>query len=788
MKKKHSSKNKKLNFSPAFNQPASSRPILPKEIQGLLLLLLTVALTLSLISFTDGNETTNYLGLFGYSTAFVLQYSFGVGSYLVLAFLFALSWSLIGQKNFNDFKRKALYFTVFLFCSCMLFNIGVESYPQLGSYFRPYIFSEYAQLTTPQTYQKVRDNLGGVPLYYLYKDLPKANLERLLGQVGSTLIFSSVLVTSLLLICNVSLHDMIAQFSAYLARREEKRESKERFRFLRHLKWPSFLKSSKKELPIDLLQDAPNKTEFISTSFNEMEDPIASYPTHPQAKQENKQKLPPSKRETALKEQQVYNGDFSQYEFPNTVFLKDAQQQDSSLLKKTLMGQAAILEKTLLSFGIEAKVGKIHCGPTITSFEVHPPVGVKVQKIKALENDIALNMKAKSLRIIAPIPGKAAVGIEVPNPYPQEVSFKQMLQSYQKKQKKFRIPILLGKTVHGEHVEADLTKMPHCIIAGTTGSGKSVCINSIIVSILMNAKPNEIKLLLVDPKKVELTPYNELPHMVAPVITEPQGAYMALNWLVKEMEKRYEILKLVGARNIQAYNQRKIDKEFEATLPNKVPSKMYYMVAIIDELADLMMISNCDIETPIARIAQMARAVGIHLILATQRPSREVITGIIKANFPTRIAFKVASRINSQIILDETGAESLLGNGDLLFLPPGTSHTIRAQGAFIRDEDIQTVVNSICKQAPPNYLIPSFDKMQEHFLKETESKEKKDSLFNEAKSIVISTQNASTTFLQRKLKIGYARAASLIDQLEDHGIIGPHENGRGRQVMKKPPS
>ena len=300
----------------------------------------------------------------------------------------------------------------------------------------------------------------------------------------------------------------------------------------------------------------------------------------------------------------------------------------------------------------------------------------------------------------------------------------------------------------------------------------------------MNAKPDEIKLIMVDPKKVELTPYSKLPHMLAPVITESQGACAALNWLVKEMEKRYEILKLTGIRNIEAFNSRNPIRKRKLASGFEIPAKMPYIVGIIDELADLMMVASHDIETPIARIAQMARAVGIHLILATQRPSREVITGLIKANFPTRISFKVASRVNSQIVLDETGAETLLGNGDMLFLPPGTSHLVRAQGAFIRDEDINAVIKYICDQAPPNYVIESFDRLpisdEEAF---SETLEDDDDLYQSALDIVLNTGNASTTFLQRKLKIGYARAASLMDMLETRGIVGPAEGSKPRKIL-----
>jgi S-DNA-T family DNA segregation ATPase FtsK/SpoIIIE len=305
------------------------------------------------------------------------------------------------------------------------------------------------------------------------------------------------------------------------------------------------------------------------------------------------------------------------------------------------------------------------------------------------------------------------------------------------------------------------------------------------MSIVLNARPDEVKLLMVDPKKVELTPYKDLPHMLAPVITEPRDACSALNWLVKEMEKRYEILKLIGVRNIDAFNTRTINEELEKSLDIPIPEKMPYYVGIIDELADLMMVASSDIETPIARIAQMARAVGIHLILATQRPSREVITGLIKANFPTRISFKVASRVNSQIILDEIGAESLLGNGDMLFLPPGSSLLMRAQGAYIRDEDINAVLQHISKQAPPQYVIQSFRQSDFSSALDREDENPTDPLYPQALETVLGTGNASTTFLQRKLKIGYARAASLIDLLEARGIVGPAEGAKPRKILAK---
>ena len=543
---------------------------------------------------------------------------------------------------------------------------------------------------------------------------------------------------------------------------------------------PSLLNKNTKEQPFTTLESrSSTPSPFIPhpDRFNYDEDHSSQKNTPP------KTNTPPKKTYRCA------NGDFQNYVIPSSSNLTAAKKIDQPALKKNLRQQAEVLEETLSSFGIDAKVGQINCGPRITSFEVHPSIGVKVQKIKALTNDIALNLEAPSIRIIAPIPGKAAVGIEVPNPQSQEVSFKDLLEKFLKQKSSFQIPILLGQDVCGESIVSDLAKMPHCIIAGATGSGKSVCINTIVMSILMTAKPDKVRLLMIDPKKVELTPYSKLPHMLAPVITEAHEACTALKWLVKEMEDRYELLKNLGVRNILAFNERKIDEEAEAILEEQtkkdIPKFLPYIVGIIDELADLMMVASSDIETPIARIAQMARAVGIHLILATQRPSREVITGIIKANFPTRISFKVASRVNSQIVLDEIGAESLLGNGDMLFLPPGSSQLLRTQGAFIRDEDIQNVINKIEKQAPPDYTIESFNSLD---LQSIDEKGKGgdssgDALYNQARDIVIGTGNASTTFLQRKLKIGYARAASIMDQLEENQIVGPAEGSRARRVL-----
>ncbi|MDP1835327.1 MAG: DNA translocase FtsK [Chlamydiales bacterium] len=763
---------------------AAESPREGNELQGLLVLVTVVLQLLSLHSFALGDSSSNWLGLLGYFVGALMYYLFGVGSYAVAAFCGWIGWRLLFNKPLDNIKNKTLWFLLWLASTCILLNLAEDRSLTVGTWLRDVLHS-------PTAPSGVHLHLGGTPLFYLYSDLPGFNLKRILNTIGVGIVFFTTFLAGLFGMTEVR-PQTVLEFIKNL--RPKRQPADVATNLWRNVK----LSLSGKDNQSGNLAIKPERDLLKRPSISRKEptmfaDEVPPEPVIAEPKKAPKEpKEPPvqqiTKREQALQAQRVYNGDFSAYQLPPLDLLTDAKVIDQTSLRVDLRRQAEVLEETLHSFGIEGKVGQINCGPTITSFEVHPAIGVKVQKIKALENDIALNMEARSIRIIAPIPGKAAVGIEVPNAKPQEVGFKDMMDFYQKGKNKARIPVLLGKAVNGEYVISDLAKMPHCIIAGATGSGKSVCINTIVMSIVYNARPDQIKLLMVDPKKVELTPYSRLPHMLAPVITEPAGACTALLWLVKEMENRYDLLKLTGVRNIEGFNTRKRDPDFEASLDREIPEKMHYIVAIIDELADLMMVSSHDIETPIARIAQMARAVGIHLILATQRPSREVITGLIKANFPTRVSFKVASRVNSQIVLDETGAESLLGNGDMLFLPPGTSSLVRAQGAYIRDEDIRKVVDFICEQAPPDYAIQSFDRSSssDDLLSDEMEGDKIDSLYSQARELVVKTQNASTTFLQRKLKIGYARAASLIDQLQENEVVSPPEGSKGRRVLVIP--
>ncbi|MDF2577633.1 MAG: ftsK [Chlamydiales bacterium] len=826
--KEHSRNSKESALSQRFSFPLS------KEVGGLLMLSISSMLLISVFSFSMGDIHHNYLGLIGYYCAYALQYLFGLSSYLILTYCIWLGCNFMRNRSPHFLVLQILYVIMATASSCILLNLFAERFPHLAIHVGKNAYIEVITIQVPYLLQKLRYNLGGVPFYYLYRDLPVLNLHRLFSDFGTFMLSFTGLILSTTLILQFSwshianrlifnIETLKKMWNALLARQKAAKLLKQQSKATQEQPTPVLLENSSSiktpgeealfpspyqqtlQQPLENSIRTKSLHQVTTASIPSPHEKKLKPPSHPQiSTTEKPYQMAEQSRSPVIETQQITSpvkrdiaSHISQispltpqegYQLPIVSLLKMPKRTDESSLNRHLQKQAEILHKTLLNFGIEATVGDIHCGPRITLFEIHPAIGVKVQKIKVLENDIALNMQASSIRIIAPIPGKAAVGIEIPSPISQEVGFKEILEGYQNSTNKCHIPVLLGKNVSGQHVISDLAKMPHCIIAGATGSGKSVCINTIVISILMNASPDEVKLLMVDPKKVELTPYSHLPHMIAPVITEPQEAYAALNWLVKEMEYRYEVLKQLGVRNITAFNHRRPNPEIEASLEINIPKKMFYIVGIIDELADLMMVSNCDIETPIARIAQMARAVGIHLILATQRPSREVITGLIKANFPTRIAFKVASRVNSQIILDEVGAESLLGNGDMLFLPPGSSTLIRAQGAYISDEEIQSVIDSICSQRPTNYLIRSFNanSIEVSNNRETSKNDKKvDSLYEQAVNLVLETGNASTTFLQRKLKVGYARAASLIDQLEEAGIIGPQEgNNKARKIIR----
>ncbi|WP_191556417.1 DNA translocase FtsK [Metabacillus idriensis] len=463
------------------------------------------------------------------------------------------------------------------------------------------------------------------------------------------------------------------------------------------------------------------------------------------------------------------------YLLPSLDLLSQPKVNSQQTDKKNIYENARKLEKTFQSFGVKAKVTQVHLGPAVTKYEVYPDVGVKVSKIVNLSDDLALALAAKDIRIEAPIPGKSAIGIEVPNSEIAMVSLREVLESKANDRPEAKLLMGLGRDISGDAVLAEMNKMPHLLVAGSTGSGKSVCINGIITSILMRAKPHEVKMMMIDPKMVELNVYNGIPHLLAPVVTDPKKASQALKKVVNEMERRYELFSHTGTRNIEGYNEyiRRSNLE-EGTKNPEFP----YIVVIVDELADLMMVASSDVEDSITRLSQMARAAGIHLIIATQRPSVDVITGVIKANIPSRIAFSVSSQTDSRTILDMGGAEKLLGRGDMLFLPVGASKPVRVQGAFLSDEEVEQVVSYVISQQRAQYqeeMIPS----ETPEVKEEVS----DDLYDDAVQLVLEMQTASVSMLQRRFRVGYTRAARLIDAMEDRGVVGPYEGSKPREVL-----
>lgn len=476
-----------------------------------------------------------------------------------------------------------------------------------------------------------------------------------------------------------------------------------------------------------------------------------------------------------------YVEDYSKYKLPRLALLKDSGKKGKSINNINAANDCGRrLIEILDQFGVKASLIATHIGPAVTKFEVKPDLGVRVNKISNLQYDIKMALAAKDIRIEAPIPGKSAVGIEIPNVEKTTVSMKELMKSIPEKFADKKLLFVLGKDLMGNCVYGELNKMPHLLIAGATGSGKSVCVNTIITSILMRTKPDEVKLLLVDPKKVEFTPYREVPHLIGPVITSGDEANRALKVIVNMMDNRYELFSMAGVRNIQGYNS------YIENHPEDGLAKMPWIVVIIDELADLMLVAAKEVEASIQRITQLARAAGIHLIVATQRPSVDVITGIIKANIPSRIAFAVSSSVDSRTILDQIGAEKLLGLGDMLYIPVGEQVATRVQGAFVSDDEVVDICNFVSKQAKPKF-DDAFLRLEvlDGGIGATSSNTNDDPLFDEVKAFVIQSRKASTSLIQRKFSIGYARAARLVDVLEERGIIGPARGSKPREVFVK---
>lgn len=698
---------------------------------------------LSLISYTPQDisaisaptpaQVSNFIGIAGAYIAFGLFFLFGYAAYFIPFYLFFLGFAELEFLRFHGLGRNKavnviafIFFIVFLSTFISLFfnqNSKVFQAGGLLGFLVSNFFKDYLGFTGSLITISLIMAINAILLFgFFFMD------------------FSRIIKNFILKVTAV----MGENFSNFKKTRGEKKEAA--------VNSSPQLKGKSPE--IKMYQPKINKTRPSyapqARAVSALQEKAAAKP-QPQTNQE----------QAADKE----SYDPANYKLPSFNLLKEPPATDYSETKGNIKANIKRLEKSLLDFGVEAEVVSVQKGPVVTMYELSPQAGTKIQKISSLSDDIALSMKSSMVRIVAPLPGRGTVGIEIPNSHKHLVHFRELLE-----EKKFinadsKLTLAVGKDVSGNPIIADLGEMPHLLIAGATGAGKTVCVNSLISSMLFKARPDQLKFILVDPKMVELAPFADIPHLIHPIISESKKAFAALNWAVGEMEQRYKKLAKEGTRNIDSYNKRQQEK-------------MPYIIIVIDELADLMTVARESIETAIQRLAQLSRAVGIHLILATQRPSVDVITGVIKANFPSRISFKVSSRVDSRTVLDSMGADKLLGKGDLLFLHPGSIKLTRGQGSFIDDYDIERLADFCRNQGAPIY---------EKSITEEEKRQKmnlgSDELFDDAVRLILQTDQASASLLQRRMRIGYTRAARLLDIMEQKGIVGPFCGSKARDIL-----
>ncbi len=633
-------------------------------------------------------------------------------------------------------------------------------------------------------------------------------LAKLLSPIGAMILCIGVVIMFAVFTFGINISEMINNFMEKTEEnRENKLERKQQLKEERLKAREDILKqknSQKDILRREALQDNSTDGEQIKINFggrlvdeeppkgrkkyDHKDDdlvPLTKSSIQPDVIENNLFKQEEEKKEDKTKEvlqlEHAMIVEDENYEYPPLEILSKPPKKALKGGAKALTDTAAKLQKTLYSFGVSAKVENVSVGPAITRYELKPAEGVRVSKIANLADDIALNLAAETIRIEAPIPGKQAVGIEVPNKEKEAVHLREVLESDEFQNNKSKLTVALGKDVAGEVQLADIAKMPHVLIAGSTGSGKSVCINTIITSIIYNSKPSEVKMVMVDPKVVELSVYNGIPHLLIPVVTDPKKAAGALAWAVQEMDNRYNLFATKGVRDLKGYNKAIEKEEGQGKLPQ--------IVIIVDELADLMMVAAKDVEEAICRLAQKARAAGMHLVIATQRPSVDVITGLIKANVPSRIAFAVSSQIDSRTILDSVGAEKLLGKGDMLFFPSGAPKPVRVQGAFVSDDEVEKIVDFIKQNGTATYsedileTIENGNKSDKELMQEQAEDDETDPFLNDAIEAVIEQGQASTSFVQRRFKVGYARAGRIIDQMEERGIISGYQGSKPREVL-----
>lgn len=736
------------------------------EILGILIVSLGLISLLSMYNSSTGligNIIKKYFILFS-----------GIGGYVIPVIILLLGFIIITNKK-HQFKRNiSIIITYF----GILTLIDISTKPSIDGLT---LFNRINQSITATNEALMTNSIvdgGGIigsVFSYLFLNL--------FGSVGSYIVIIAIILISFLVFANISiLYILRSIFNKTTLFFKSLFKNLLNFLYVDINEKKSSNKNEKNEVDIEDLIDLKIDNNNNDTQLNYLNDnQIKEVDNKIRVLDYTKNSTDIVKNEvkTEISEDMISpitndnQESYQNFKLPDVEILNDIKTHNTSNEKKEVIQKANKLIDTLANFGIEAKILQINIGPSITRFEIQPAPGVKVSKIVSLTNDIALSLASSDIRMEAPIPGKSAIGIEIPNKNKAGVSLKEILQSNEFKEIDSLIPFALGKDITGKPIVTSIDSMPHLLVAGATGSGKSVCINTLISSILFKAKPDEVKLMLIDPKVVELSIYNGIPHLLIPVVTDPKKAASSLNWAVQEMTRRYSIFAKNNVRDLSSYNKKANNNEEMEKLPQ--------IVIIIDELADLMMVAASEVEDYICRLAQMARAAGIHLIIATQRPSVDIITGTIKANIPSRIAFSVSSQADSRTILDMGGAEKLLGKGDMLFFPVGDSKPTRIQGAFISEEEIIRVVEYLKKQGNANY--------ENSIVEEIENKVKldgnnvDDELLPKAIELVIEEGQASISLLQRRLKIGYARAARIVDELEERGIIGGYEGSKPRKVL-----
>jgi len=776
----------------------------------------TVVISLIILSILSAVLIYSSAGVLGKVLSPIFGGLMGIIKYIIPPGIFVIGINMMKEDNDYLFSKVA-QFIILLFSVTSILHISQFSHIELA---KNVTFEEVVSAA----YKLGVSNHGGGAIGAIV-GVPLTNL---LGNVGATIISIGIAIISLIMLLEIKPTELLLD---YMDKREERRESfedeREQIRQRREerrnnkrerlaeinakiMEDTGSIQQSDNELKHNQIEIMPDeivinhfndsdvkekemkkdkKTFGLFNRKNKNEDPeeleniFASnddkkVDENDIFKEEEKEKQDNTK--AVLQLEHTMTVEDEEYEYPPVNLLSKGDKKAGKSGAKALTDTATRLQKTLYSFGVSAKVENVSVGPAITRYELKPAEGVRVNKIANLADDIALNLAAETIRIEAPIPGKQAVGIEVPNKEKEMVHLREVIESSEFENNKSKLSVALGKDVAGQNMIADIAKMPHVLIAGSTGSGKSVCINTIITSFIYNAKPSEVKLVMVDPKVVELSVYNGISHLLIPVVTDPKKAAGALAWAVQEMDKRYNLFAEKGVRDLKGYNAALEKEELEGKLPQ--------IVIIVDELADLMMVAAKDVEDSICRLAQKARAAGMHLVIATQRPSVDVITGLIKANVPSRIAFAVSSQIDSRTILDQVGAEKLLGKGDMLFFPSGASKPTRVQGAFVTDDEVEKIVDFIKANGTATYsedILESIENSNksEKDLEDENSDDDSDPFLPEAIETVIEIGTASASLIQRKFKVGYARAARIIDQMEARGIISGYQGSKPREVL-----